>query len=77
MQEAREEADEKAQQELWNQCFDIIAEILPAVPAVPSRGCNWLLGRQDRRLQAYRDHGLGLHRRFCCCQLTQRSHLMF
>ena len=26
MQEAREEADEKAQQELWNQCFDIIAE---------------------------------------------------
>ena len=32
MQEAREEADEKAQQELWNQCFDIIAEYCPLYP---------------------------------------------
>ncbi len=32
MQEAREESDSKAQQILWNQCFDIIAEYCPLYP---------------------------------------------
>ena len=32
MQEAREATDEAAQQELWNQCFDILAENVPLYP---------------------------------------------
>lgn len=32
MQQAREEADPAAQQELWNQCFDIVAEQVPLYP---------------------------------------------
>ncbi|MEG0016454.1 MAG: ABC transporter substrate-binding protein [Gordonibacter sp.] len=32
MQSAREEADAKKQQDLWNQCFDILAEQVPLYP---------------------------------------------
>ncbi len=32
MQSAREEADSKKQQDLWNQCFDILAEQVPLYP---------------------------------------------
>ncbi len=32
LQQAREEADASAQQEIWNQCFDIIAENVPIYP---------------------------------------------
>lgn len=32
MQQAREEADPKKQQEIWNKCFDIVAEQVPLYP---------------------------------------------
>lgn len=50
MQEARESSDEKAQQEAWNQCFDIIAENCPLYPLYHQ---DMVTGYYESKLQGF------------------------
>ena len=61
LQQAREATGDD-QQNLWNQCFDLLAEQVPLYPLFHRRRCHRLLGGQPRRLRAHLHDRPGLHR---------------